>query len=177
MGGIQTLTESLQAFYAVKLHHQPVTEIGVEGGISTRTSLVLTKFCSRLNFVRLATVPPLRHRKIGTDGEIRTRNNSFLRRVPLPFGYVGGKIEICNQAVKAPDKNPTFVLFVTTRASTKNSAKAKFKKKYFVSGIKPLKLASSNKTSEYWNVKVLSLNLTITKEEDGQLKGFNSLIH
>ena len=28
-------------------------------------------------------------RKFGTDGEIRTHTNSFLRRVPLPFGYVG----------------------------------------------------------------------------------------
>ena len=30
-------------------------------------------------------------RKFGTDGESRTHKNSFLKRVPLPFGYVGVK--------------------------------------------------------------------------------------
>lgn len=33
---------------------------------------------------------PFRHfdiKNFGTGGESRTRNNSFLRRVPLPFGY------------------------------------------------------------------------------------------
>ncbi len=123
-----------------------------------------------------------RIRKIST--KIRKGNfarksliNESNREVVISINLSPEIVEIFNQAVKAPDKNPTFVLFVTTRASTKNSAKAKFRKKYSVSGIKPLKLASSNKTSEYWNVKVLSLHLTITKEEDGQLKGFNSLIH
>ncbi len=103
--------------------------------------------------------------------------NEANREVVIPVNLEPNIIEIFNQAVKVAAKNPTFVLFVTTKASTKNSAKAKFKKKYSTSGVKPLKTASSNKTFEYWNVKNLSLNLTITKEENNQLKGFNSLIH
>ena len=99
------------------------------------------------------------------------------REVIIPINLQPNIVEIFNQATKVSDKNPTFVLFVNTKASTKNSAKAKFKKKYSTNGVNPLKFASSNETREYWNIRNLSLNLTITKGENGQLKGFNSLIH
>ena len=56
--GIQTLTKSVQDFYAVWLHHQPETKIGVEGGIFTRTSLVLTR--QRVEFLVRLIIPPLR---------------------------------------------------------------------------------------------------------------------
>jgi hypothetical protein len=107
----------------------------------------------------------------------KSLSNEANREVIVPINLQPDIIEIFNQATKVPDKNPTFVLFVTTKASTKNSAKAKFKKKYSINGVNPLKHAASNETSEYWNVRNLSLNLTITKGENGQLKGFNSLIH
>ena len=44
-----------------KLRHQPENKIGVEGGIFTRTSLVLTR--EGLNLVRLI-IPPLRRKKL-----------------------------------------------------------------------------------------------------------------
>lgn len=103
--------------------------------------------------------------------------NKANREVIIPINLQPATIEIFNQAVKTPEENPTFVLFVTTKGSTKNLAKAKFKKKYSTSGINPLKFSNSNKTFEYWDIKNIFLNLTITKGEDGQLKGFNSLIH
>ena len=65
--GIQTLTRSLQDFYALRLHHQPENKIGVEGGIFTRTSLVLTRQGLTL------CVSSFRHFDVknkNTDGEI-----------------------------------------------------------------------------------------------------------
>jgi hypothetical protein len=59
--GIQTLTKSVQDFYAVRLHHQPENKIGVEGGIFTRTSLVLTR--QRVEFLVRLIIPPLRRKK------------------------------------------------------------------------------------------------------------------
>lgn len=99
------------------------------------------------------------------------------REVIIPVNLQPNIIEIFNQATKAPDKNPSLILFVDTTASIKNSAKSKFKRKYSTNGVRPLKMADSNKTFEYWDIKNISLNLTITKGEDGQLKRFNGLIH
>lgn len=61
--GIQTLTKSVQDFYAVRLHHQPENRIGVEGGIHTRTSLVLTKLCIHQKSCASLPLPPLRRGK------------------------------------------------------------------------------------------------------------------
>jgi len=107
----------------------------------------------------------------------KSLSNEANREVIIPVNLLPEIIETFNQAVKVPEKNPTLVLFVNTKASTKNSAKAQFKKKYSTSGVNPLKSSMSNENFEYWNIKNLSLNLTIYKREDGQLKGFNNLIH
>lgn len=92
------------------------------------------------------------------------------REVVIPVNLPLNAIEIFNQAVKLPEKNPTFVLFFTQRVSVKNSANAKLKDKFSSRGIKQLKTAVSNQTFEYWDVKNLSTNLTILKREGGQLK-------
>lgn len=99
------------------------------------------------------------------------------REITVPVYLQPEFIEVFNLAVKIPAKNPTFVLFINAKASTKNSSKARFKKKYAIEGVKPLKFAGSNETKEYWNIKVLSLSLTITKDENGRLYGFNGFIH
>ena len=72
--GIQTLTRSLQDFYALGLHHQPENKIGVEGGIFTRTSLVLTR--KGLNLVRLI-IPPLRRKNKMPTARVELANYSF----------------------------------------------------------------------------------------------------
>lgn len=99
------------------------------------------------------------------------------REVAIPVNLQPNVIEIYNQAAKMPERNPAFVLFVTTKVSTKNSARAKLKRKYSVNGIKPLKMADSNKTFEFWDVRNLSLNITIAKQENGQLRLIGGLIH
>ena len=63
-------------------------KIGVEGGICTRTSLILTRFSPlRVSSFRHSDILG----KLNTDGEIRTHITLFLRQVPLPLGYVGAK--------------------------------------------------------------------------------------
>jgi hypothetical protein len=65
--GIQTLTRSLQDFYAVELHHQPEMKLVSKAGFSpARVSFSQ----SRIRFARLFLFPPLRREKINTDGEI-----------------------------------------------------------------------------------------------------------
>ena len=66
----------------------PKVKIGVEDGILTRTSLVLTKphqLCASF---------PFRHFDKFTDGESRTHITLFLKQVPLRLGYVGAKVFI-----------------------------------------------------------------------------------
>jgi hypothetical protein len=86
-------------------------------------------------------------------------------------------IEIFNQATKIPERNPTFVLFVTEKISVKNSAKAKLKEKYLITGFRPLKHAASNQTFDYWDVRNISLTTSIVKQENGQLKLFGGTVH
>lgn len=99
------------------------------------------------------------------------------REVTVPINLPPEVIEIYNQATGIPEKNPTFILFVTEKVSVKNSAGAKLKKKYSINGLKPLKTADSNRTFEYWNVKNLSLNITIVKQVNGRLRFVGGLIH
>ena len=82
--GFKPLREVCKTSMLSLLHHQP-EKVGVEGGIHTRTSLVLTKFRLRKLCASLS-VPPLRREKINTDGEIWTHITLFLKQVPLAVG-------------------------------------------------------------------------------------------
>ena len=98
------------------------------------------------------------------------------RQVTIPVNLPANVIEIYNQATKIPERNPTFILFVTEKISVKNSAGKKLKEKYAVTGIQNLKNAMSNKTFEYWDVKNLSLTISIFKQSNGQLKLVGGLV-
>lgn len=99
----------------------------------------------------------------------KTLANEASREIAVPVNLPPNVIEIYNQAAKAPEKNPTFVLFVTEKVSVKNAAGAKLKQRYSITGFRPLKHASSNRTGGYWNVKNISLNIGVAKREDGKL--------
>ena len=99
------------------------------------------------------------------------------REVVIPINLPPNIIEIFNQATKLPERNPTFVLFITQKISVKNSANAKLKEKFSNRGIKQLKTADSNRTFEYWDVKNLSIIVTIAKRDNGQITLVGSLIH
>ncbi|HEX8247597.1 MAG TPA: hypothetical protein VF599_05430 [Pyrinomonadaceae bacterium] len=100
-------------------------------------------------------------------------NRQAVIRINLPPDV----IEIFNQATKIPERNPTFVLFVTEKVSVKNSAQAKLKEKYLITGFRPLKHAASNQTFDYWDVRNISFTTRIVKQENGQLKLFGGMIH
>lgn len=99
------------------------------------------------------------------------------REVTIPVNLSPDVIEIYNQATKIPEKNPTFVLFVAEKISVKNSAGAKLKEQYLITGFRPLKHSGSNQNYEYWNVKNISLNVGVAKREDGKLELVVGLIH
>ena len=104
-------------------------------------------------------------------------SNEANREVVIPVNLPPNIIEIFNQATKIPEKNPTFVLFVSEKISVKNSAKIKLKEKYSITGIRNLKNASSNQTFDYWNVSRLSLSISVVKQEDGRLRLVGGLVH
>ena len=95
------------------------------------------------------------------------------RNVIVPVNLAPNVIEIFNQAKKSPEKNPTFVLFVTEKVSVKNSANGKLKQKNSMTGINNLKNAMSNQTFDYWDVSCLSVSSSITKLENNKLR-YNS---
>jgi hypothetical protein len=107
----------------------------------------------------------------------KSLSNEANREITIPVNLQPKIIEIFNQATKTPEKNPSLILFIDTKASLKTSGKGKVKRKYSTNGIQPLKMASSNKMFEYWDVKNISTNLTIAKGEDGQIKKFSGMIH
>ena len=94
------------------------------------------------------------------------------REVTIPIQLSPEVIEIFNQAANVYKKNPTFVLFVKTKASTKIASKTKFKRKFSTSGVHPLKSYAHEKDVIFWNVKSFGMALSITKSEDGTLRGF-----
>lgn len=99
------------------------------------------------------------------------------REVIIPVNLPPDVIQIYNQAAEIPEKNPTFVLFIAEKIFVKNSAKTKLKYKYFLTDFSSLKHSGSNKTGEYWNVKIMSLRVKIYKTNDGKLKFVGSYIH
>ena len=99
------------------------------------------------------------------------------RQVTVPVNLSPNVIEIYNQAAKIPERNPTFILFVTEKVSVTNSDSSKLKEKYSITGIRNLKNAMSNQTFEYWDVKNLSLTISIVRQASGQLKLVGSPVH
>ena len=99
------------------------------------------------------------------------------RQVTVPVNLPSNVIEIYNQATKIPERNPTFILFVTEKVSVTNSDSSKLKEKYSITGIRNLKNAMSNQTFEYWDVKNLSLRISIVRQSSGQLKLVGSPVH
>ena len=101
--GIQTLTRSLQDFYALRLHHQPEKSWCRRRDFHPHES---RSHKAGLNLVRLI-ISPLRPRNFNTDGEIWTHITTLLRRVPLAVGLrrrkrnklkkfgLGGWIQTC----------------------------------------------------------------------------------
>ena len=99
------------------------------------------------------------------------------REVIIPVNLPPNVIEIYNQAVKIPEKNPTFVLFISEKISVINSAGAKLKERYLITGFRPLKHSASNQNYEYWNVRNISLNIGVARREDGKLQLVGGLVH
>lgn len=103
--------------------------------------------------------------------------NETNRRVTIPVNLPPNVIEIYNQATKMLERNPTFILVVAEKISVKNSGGAKLKEKYSTTGIRNLKNAMSNQTFEYWDVKNLSLTISIVRQANGQLKLEGGQVH
>ena len=107
----------------------------------------------------------------------KSLSNETNRQAVIQISLPPGVIEIFNQATKIPERNPTFVLFVTEKVSVKNSAKAKLKEKYLITGFRPLKHAASNQTFDYWDVRNISLTTSIVKLENGRLRLYGGMVH
>lgn len=99
------------------------------------------------------------------------------REITIPVNLQPKIVEIFNQATKSPEKNPTLILFIETQALLKTSANGKVKMKFSTNGIQPLKMAVSNKTFDYWDVRNISASLIIAKGEDGQIRRLSGSIH
>jgi hypothetical protein len=104
-------------------------------------------------------------------------SNEAKRQVTVLVNLPPNVIEIYNQATEIPERNPTFILFLTEKVSVRNSADTKLKDKYSITGIRNLKHAMSNQNFEYWDVKNLSLTISIVRQESGQLKLVGGVVH
>lgn len=93
----------------------------------------------------------------------KSLSNESNRNVVVPVNLAPNVIEIFNQARNSPEKNPTFVVFVTQKISAKNSANVKLKQKILMTGINNLKNAMSNQNFDYWDVSCFSVNGIIGK--------------
>lgn len=107
----------------------------------------------------------------------KSLSNETNRQAVFQINLPPSVIEIFNQATKIPERNPTFVLFVTEKVSVKNSAKAKLKEKYLITGFRPLKHAASNQTFDYWDVRNISLTTSVVKQENGRLRFYGGMVH
>ena len=86
------------------------------------------------------------------------------REVEIPIQLSAEVIDIFNKAVNS-DNNPTFVLFVKTKAFTKTLDKVKFKKKLSSNRVYPLKFYRSDKTvNGFWNIKNLGKSFGVRRE-------------
>jgi hypothetical protein len=116
-------------------------------------------------------------------GAIPITKGEFIRRGPMseadldvmiPVQLTPEVIEIFNKSVGVDGVNPTFILFVKTKASARTADKVKFKKKLTTEGIHPLKFYQVDmKFSDYWNITKIGLSLGLTRSEDGSILGFH----
>ena len=116
-------------------------------------------------------------------GTIPIARGEFIRRGPMseadldvmiPVQLTPEVIGIFNRSVGVDGVNPTFILFVKTKASTRTADKVKFKKKLTTEGIHPLKFYQTDmKFSDYWNITKIGLSLGLTRSEDGSILGFH----
>jgi hypothetical protein len=104
-------------------------------------------------------------------------SNETNRQAVIEIRLAPDIIEIFNQATKIPERNPTFVLFVTEKVSVKNFAKVKLKEKYLITGFRPLKHAGSNQTFDYWDVRNIYLTSGIVKHANGRLRFYGGMVH
>lgn len=122
---------------------------------------------------------PIRDKKLNKQIKKKSsklRAGNFVRKnlstdsnrnvVVVPISLAPNVIETFNQARKLPEKNPTFVLFVTEKISIKNSSNLKLKQKNSRIGINNLKNAMSNQNFEYWNISCLSVRSSVAKLGD-----------
>jgi hypothetical protein len=93
------------------------------------------------------------------------------RDIKIPVDLSAEAIEIYNRAETGVN-NPTFVLYIKTRAKTKNAAGAKFKKSTWTTHIRPLKFYNQDKTFGFWNVRSIGVSFGIVRTDDGKLAGF-----
>lgn len=116
-------------------------------------------------------------------GTIPIKKGEFIRRGPMseadrevtiPVALTPEVIDIFNRSVGVDGVNPTLILFVKTKASTRTADKAKFKKKLTTEGIHPLKFYYPDmKFADYWNITKIGLTLGLTRSEDGTILGFH----
>lgn len=116
-------------------------------------------------------------------GDIPITSGEFIKRGPMsesdrevriPVRLTPAIIEIFNRSVGVDGANPTFLLFVRTKASTRAADKAKFKRKLSTEGIHPLKFYYADmKFADYWNITKIGLSLGLARDEDGVIRGFS----
>jgi hypothetical protein len=94
------------------------------------------------------------------------------RSVRIPINLSAQAVELYNRA-ETGENNPTFVLYVKTKAKTKNAAGAKFKKKTWTSQLRPLKFYNQDKTFGFWNVTNIGISFGILQKDNGRLDGFS----
>ena len=86
------------------------------------------------------------------------------RDIKVPVQLSAEVIDVFNKAASS-DNNPTFVLFVKTKAFTKTPDKVKFKKKLSTNRVYPLKFYRSDKTFDnFWNITNLGYSLGIRRK-------------
>lgn len=109
-----------------------------------------------------------------SKGEFPKRNllAESNRQYIIPIQLSGQMIGIFNEAATVFEKNPTFVLFIKTRVSTKNTSGAKLKKKLSFSRVYPLKTYAfqNEKKFEFWNIKSFGISFAVYKADDGSLR-------
>jgi hypothetical protein len=116
-------------------------------------------------------------------GTIPIAKGEFIRRGPMseadrevtiPVALTPEVIDIFNRSVGIDTVNPTLILFVKTKASTRTADKVKFKKKLTTEGIHPLKFYYPDmKFADYWNITKIGLTLGLTRSDDGSILGFH----
>lgn len=96
------------------------------------------------------------------------------REVVVPVQLTPEIREMYNKSVGVDSVNPTLLLFVKTRVSTKAADGAKFKGKMTTEGIHALKIYTVDmRFDDYWNITRIGLSLGLSRGNDGKIRGFH----